>query len=68
MAVFTPVSESDAHLLLSQYSLGGFVSLKGIAAGIENSNYFLRTTSAQYVLTIFEVLKAEQLPLYIELI
>ena len=46
MAVFTPVSESDAHFLLSQYSLGEFVSLKGIAAGIENSNYFLRTTSA----------------------
>jgi homoserine kinase type II len=67
MAVFTPVSDSDAHNLLSEYSLGEFVSLKGIAAGIENSNYFLRTTSAEYVLTIFEVLKAEQLPFYIEL-
>jgi homoserine kinase type II len=43
------------------------VSLKGIAAGIENSNYFLQTSSSEYVLTIFEVLKAEQLPFYIEL-
>ena len=67
MAVFTPVSEPDARNLLSNYSLGEFVSLKGIAAGIENSNYFLCTTSAEYVLTIFEVLKAEQLPFYIEL-
>ena len=67
MAVFTTVSEPDARNLLSQYSLGDFVSLNGIAAGIENSNYFLRTTSAEYVLTIFEVLKAEQLPFYIEL-
>ncbi len=67
MAVFTPVSDQDARDLLSQYSLGDFVSLKGIAAGIENSNYFLHTSSSEYVLTIFEVLKAEQLPFYIEL-
>jgi homoserine kinase type II len=67
MAVFTPVSEQDARDLLSHYSLGEFASLKGIAAGIENSNYFLTTSAAEYVLTIFEVLKAEQLPFYIEL-
>lgn len=67
MAVFTPISDQDARDLLRQYSLGDFVSLKGIAAGIENSNYFLHTSSDEYVLTIFEVLKAEQLPFYIEL-
>lgn len=67
MAVFTPVSESDATHLLSQYDLGELVSLNGIAAGIENSNFFLTTSKAQYVLTVFEVLNADQLPFYVEL-
>ena len=67
MAVFTPVSDDDARALLCCYSLGEFVSLRGIAAGIENTNFFLTTTLGKYVLTIFEVLTAEQLPFYIEL-
>lgn len=67
MAVFTPVSEHDARQLLQQYSLGELVSLQGIAAGIENTNYFLTTTQGEYVLTLFEVLTHEQLPFYIEL-
>lgn len=67
MAVFTQVSEFDARTLLADYSLGDFIALKGIAAGIENSNFFLTTTQGEFVLTVFEVLKAEQLPFYIEL-
>ncbi len=67
MAVFTPVSDDDARALLRAYTLGEFVSLRGIAAGIENTNFFLTTTTGEYVLTIFEVLTAEQLPFYIEL-
>ena len=67
MAVFTPVSDDDARSLLASYSIGDFVSLRGIAAGIENTNYFLSTTSGEYVLTVFEVLTKEQLPFYIEL-
>lgn len=67
MAVFTPVSQQDAIDLLRQYSLGELVSLRGITAGIENTNYFLNTTQGEYVLTIFEVLTREQLPFYIEL-
>jgi homoserine kinase type II len=67
MAVFTQVSENDARALLADYALGDFLALKGIAAGIENSNFFLTTTQGEYVLTVFEVLKAEQLPFYIEL-
>ncbi len=67
MAVFTPVSDDDARALLNSYTLGEFVSLRGIAAGIENTNYFLNTTTGEYVLTIFEVLTVEQLPFYIEL-
>jgi homoserine kinase type II len=67
MAVFTQVSEIDAQALLADYALGNFLGLKGIAAGIENSNFFLTTTQGEFVLTVFEVLKAEQLPFYIEL-
>ena len=67
MAVFTPVSDDDARELLQHYTLGELVSLRGITAGIENTNYFLNTTRGEYVLTIFEVLTAEQLPFYIEL-
>ncbi|MYN11985.1 homoserine kinase [Pusillimonas sp. TS35] len=67
MAVFTPVSDSDASTLLTRYALGDLVSLRGITAGIENTNYFLTTTRGEYVLTLFEVLTHEQLPFYIEL-
>lgn len=67
MAVFTPVSDRDARALLSQYELGELISLRGITAGIENTNYFLTTTHGEYVLTIFEVLTHAQLPFYIEL-
>ena len=67
MAVFTSVSDDDARKLLQHYNLGELVSLRGITAGIENTNYFLYTTRGEYVLTLFEVLTAEQLPFYIEL-
>jgi homoserine kinase type II len=67
MAVFTPVSDYDAQTLLEQFELGDLVSLRGITAGIENTNYFLATTRGEFVLTIFEVLTHEQLPFYIEL-
>lgn len=67
MAVFTTVTDADARDLLQHYHLGEMVSLRGISAGIENTNYFLTTTTGEYVLTLFEVLTYEQLPFYIEL-
>ncbi|MGB3835893.1 homoserine kinase [Castellaniella sp.] len=67
MAVFTAVSQDDVHSLLEHYDLGTLLALRGITAGIENTNYFLDTTQGSYVLTLFEVLTAEQLPFYIEL-
>ncbi len=67
MAVFTLVSDDDVRALLAHYTLGELVSLRGITAGIENTNYFLNTTVGEYVLTLFEVLTHEQLPFYIEL-
>lgn len=67
MAVFTSVSDNDARALLANFDLGDLVSLRGITAGIENTNYFLATTRGEYVLTLFEVLTQAQLPFYIEL-
>lgn len=67
MAVFTPVSDDDARQLLNRYDIGELVSLRGIAAGIENTNYFLTTTKGEFVLTLFEVLTEQELPFYIEL-
>jgi len=67
MAIFTPVAETDARALLAHYDLGELVSLSGIPAGIENTNYFLTTTRGDYVLTLFEVLNFAQLPFYLAL-
>ena len=67
MAVFTEVSEQQATELLSQLSIGGFVSLQGISSGIENTNYFLTTDQGEYVLTVFERLSHAQLPFYLYL-
>ena len=67
MAVFTTISNQEAADFLGEYDLGTFVSLRGITAGIENTNFFLTTTAGEYVLTIFEVLNHEQLHFYIEL-
>jgi len=71
MAVFTPVTPAEADGWLRQYDLGALVALEGIGSGIENSNFFVTTTSADndghFVLTIFENLDAHQLPFYLEL-
>jgi len=65
MAVFTPVTEEQAALLMSQLGLGKLTALKGIEGGIENTNYFASTDLGEYVLTLFERLNHEQLPFYL---
>lgn len=67
MSVFTPVSEDDARAFLRDYALGDLESLKGIESGVENSNFFLDTTTGEYVLTIFEKQTAADLPFYLRL-
>jgi len=67
MAVFTPVTEEQAALLMSQLGLGELTELRGIEGGIENTNYFATTELGDYVLTLFERLNHEQLPFYLYL-
>ena len=67
MAVFTPVSLDDVAPWLDQFPLGKAIAIKGIASGIENSNFFITTEAGEYVLTIFEVLRFDQLPFYLNL-
>ena len=67
MAVFTPVSLADLSHWITQFPLGKAQAIKGIASGIENSNFFITTESGEYVLTIFENLSFAQLPFYLNL-
>ncbi|ALT76485.1 homoserine kinase [Paucibacter sp. KCTC 42545] len=67
MAVFTQVTEAQAQALATRLHLGQLQSLRGIKAGIENTNYFLDTDKGEFVLTVFERLSFEQLPFYLQL-
>jgi homoserine kinase type II len=54
MAVYTQVSAEAATALLADYDVGNLVALKGIAEGVENSNYLLETDRSQFILTLYE--------------
>ena len=54
MAVYTEVSDEVLTAFLADYELGALVAFRGIAEGVENSNFSLRTTSGDFILTLYE--------------
>ena len=54
MAVYTEVSDEALAGLLDEYDLGRLVAFRGIAEGVENSNFSLRTTEGDFILTLYE--------------
>ncbi len=68
MAVYTEVSGEDIAAFLDEYDIGSLVSLKGIAEGVENTNYLLFTDRAEFIVTLYEKrVAAEELPFFLGL-
>lgn len=54
MAVYTEVSDDALAAFLAEYDIGAMVAFRGIAEGVENSNFSLRTTTGDFILTLYE--------------
>jgi homoserine kinase type II len=68
MAVYTEVGEDELAKFLAGFDLGEMMSLKGIAEGVENTNYLLHTKRGYFILTLYEKrVKKEDLPFFIGL-
>lgn len=67
MSVFTPVTVDEARAFVAAYHVGDIIDFQNIAAGVENSNFFVTTTSGRYVLTIFEKIPRADLDFYMGL-
>ncbi len=68
MAVYTEVSDDDLKAFLADYDLGEVTAFKGIAEGVENSNYLLHTAAGSFILTLYEKRVApEDLPFFLGL-
>ena len=68
MAVYTDVDDQSLAAFLAQYNVGTLRSCKGIAEGVENSNYLVHTTQGFFILTLYERrVNADDLPFFIGL-
>src|SRR3546814_14158567 len=69
MAVYTHVDPDDLAALVSRYDSGTVLSCKGIAEGVENSNFLLETTGGRFILTLYEKrVQADDLPFFVDLL
>ena len=69
MAVYTEVSFEELEAFLSDYDVGAPESFKGIAEGVENSNYHLQTTNGSFILTLYEKrVRESDLPFFLGLL
>ncbi|MGB7431214.1 MAG: phosphotransferase, partial [Ahrensia sp.] len=68
MAVYTDITEDELRAFVSQYEIGDVLSYKGIAEGVENSNFLLHTSEGQFILTLYEKrVNADDLPFFLGL-
>jgi homoserine kinase type II len=68
MAVYTDVTADDLTEFLSRYEIGALLAYKGIAEGVENSNFLLHTSAGNFILTLYEKRVAEKdLPFFLAL-
>ncbi len=67
MSVYTTVTLDELNAWLARYTVGTASELEPIAAGIENTNYFVTAARGRFVLTLYERLPAEELPFYLNL-
>ena len=68
MAVYTDVSDEELEAFIGSYDIGALTSFKGIAEGVENSNYLVHTESGRYILTLYEKrVSREDLPYFLAL-
>ena len=66
MAVYTDVSFEELEIFLENYDIGTAHVFKGIAEGVSNSNYFLQTDKASFVLTLYEKrIERDELPFFL---
>lgn len=69
MAVYTHVEPDDLAALVARYDIGTVISCKGIAEGVENSNFLLETTDGRFILTLYEKRVSEgDLPFFVDLL
>jgi homoserine kinase type II len=69
MAVYTDVSDEELQRFLADYDIGTLLAYKGIAEGVENSNFLLHTTGGFFILTLYEKrVAAGDLPFFLSLI
>ena len=68
MAVYTDVAAEDLAAFLAGYDIGELLSYKGIAEGVENSNFLVHTSRGYYILTLYEKrVAAKDLPFFLGL-
>ncbi|AKR42503.1 homoserine kinase [Methylophilus sp. TWE2] len=67
MSVFTTLNLDEVRQWLAPFNVGELHTLRGIAAGITNTNYFVETSQARFVLTVFEKNDFDELPYFVHL-
>jgi len=68
MAVYTDITDDELAQLLADFDLGAAVAFKGIAEGVENSNFLLETDKGRFILTVYEKrVREEELPFFLDL-